>query len=89
MENKQEISFMSTIYFLIKKTKSLKINSTINVASKDNISLNKIIKIIKGKAKYNNNFKDSYPDEVSYEKARKLLSWSPRKKFIKYLKRYI
>ena len=77
------------LFSLIKKTKSLKINSTINVASKENISLNKIIKLIKGKAKYNNNFKDSYPDEVSYEKARKLLSWSPRKKFIRYLKRYI
>jgi len=88
-EQTRNLLHVDDLFSLIEKTKSLKINSTINVASKDNISLNKIIKLIKGKAKYNNIFKDSYPDKISYEKARKLLGWSPRKKFIKYLKKYI
>ena len=57
------------------------------MATKDNISLNKIIKIIRGKAKYNYNFDDNYPEEVSYLKAKTMFKWTPKKKFTKYLKK--
>ena len=78
------------LFSLIKKVNNLKQSSIINLASDDNISLNRIIKLIKGKATYNNiNFKNNYPSKISYQKAKRMFNWSPKKKFIKYLKKYI
>ena len=78
------------LFSLIKKVNNLKQSSTINLASDDNISLNRIIKLIKGKATYNNiNFKNNYPSKISYQKAKRMFNWSPKKKFTKYLKKYI
>ena len=88
-EQIRNLLHVDDLFCLIQNAKNLKKNTVINLATKDNISLNKIIKIIRGKAKYNYNFDDNYPKEVSYLKAKTMFKWTPKKKFTKYLKKLV
>ena len=88
-EEKRNLLHVDDLFSFIQNTKSQKKNVVVNLATKDNISLNEIIKIIKGNAKYNYNLNDSYPKKISYQKAKRMFKWTPKKKFTKYLKKFV